>query len=521
MADLEKQYYETHTSDADEKLQKIDVTISESSETQRENQVSKEISLTSRILVGLSQWGVELQGITPIPLEQRTDRRMWQMFFVWFSANANVLTLGAGTVGPAFFGLGILDSFWVILVVDFIVCAFPACFAVFGPKLGTRAMVQSRFSWGCYGAIIPSILNAISMQGYLIINSIVGGQTLASVSGHLSDSVGIVIIGLISLVVVFCGYRVLHWYETIAWIPNVIAFIVMISVGGKHLIAAPLSNPTPVPASALLTFGSTLAATVISWSPITPDYGVYHNAQASNFRIFIYAYLGFLVSSIPAHMMGAAFTAASFSIPEWQAGLGNGNDVGDLIAAILQPAGGFGKFLLVLLALTTPSACAPTMYTVCTSLMTISPVFARIPRFVIAIVSTAILIPVAIVCDKRFYATFVQILSFIGYWLAPFTAIILVEHILYRQATWSSYKVQSSWNKPNRLPKGFAAITTFIITIGIIVLCMEQEWWTGPIARSGAETPNLNRCNILTLEIFVFLSRMYDYHRDLQGSLQL
>lgn len=119
---------------------------------------------------------------------------------------------------------------------------------VLGPKLGARGMVQSRFSWGYvdntqvleyrvdhaatryYGAIIPSILNVLSMQGYVIINCIVGGQTLAAVSpSHLSPAAGIVITGLIALgvsmsnspiatfmalnflQVTFCGYQILHW----------------------------------------------------------------------------------------------------------------------------------------------------------------------------------------------------------------------------------------------------------------------------------------------------------------------
>lgn len=37
------------------------------------------------------------------------------------------------------------------------------------------------------------------MQGYVIINCIIGGQTLAAVSSHLGANVGIVITGLISL----------------------------------------------------------------------------------------------------------------------------------------------------------------------------------------------------------------------------------------------------------------------------------------------------------------------------------
>lgn len=89
-------------------------------------------------------------------------------------------------------------------------------------------------------------------------------------------------------------------------------------------------------------------------------------------------------------MIGASFTAAAVSVPAWDAGLGNGNDLGGLISAVLEPTGGFGKFLLVMLALGMPSACAPVMYTVCTSFMTISTVFERVPRFMLAIISTAV-----------------------------------------------------------------------------------------------------------------------------------
>lgn len=52
-----------------------------------------------------------------------------------------------------------------------------------------------------FGSIIPSALNVFSMQGFLILNCIIGGQTLSSVSSHLDDTLGIVIIGIISLVV--------------------------------------------------------------------------------------------------------------------------------------------------------------------------------------------------------------------------------------------------------------------------------------------------------------------------------
>lgn len=104
------------------------------------------------------------------------------------------------------------------------------------------------------------------------------------------------------------------------------------------------------------------------------------------------------------HLIGAAFTAAAVYVPAWNAGLAGGNDVGGLVAAVLSPTGGFGKFLLVLLSLTTPSASAPTMYTVCTSFMTIASVFSRIPRFVFAVISTAMYVlrhPLSLLLPRR------------------------------------------------------------------------------------------------------------------------
>lgn len=50
--------------------------------------------------------------------------------------------------------------------------------------------------------MLPSALNVFSMEGFLILNTIIGGQMLASVSdGHLNDTLGIVIIAIISLLV--------------------------------------------------------------------------------------------------------------------------------------------------------------------------------------------------------------------------------------------------------------------------------------------------------------------------------
>lgn len=40
------------------------------------------------------------------------------MFFIWFSANLNILAFGTGSAGPTFFKLGLRDSVVIIIVVD-------------------------------------------------------------------------------------------------------------------------------------------------------------------------------------------------------------------------------------------------------------------------------------------------------------------------------------------------------------------------------------------------------------------
>lgn len=123
-------------------------------------------------------------------------------------------------------------------------------------------------------------------------------------------------------------------------------------------------------------------------------------------RIFLYTYLGFVIPSasfcdqyrcpsnsyqwqITGHTLGAAFAAAAPNVPVWNAAFQNSTSVGGLLYGVLSPLGGFGKFLTVLVALSIPSACAPTMYTFSTSLMSVAHGFSLVPRWVYILISEA------------------------------------------------------------------------------------------------------------------------------------
>ncbi|KAJ7199226.1 cytosine-purine permease [Mycena pura] len=440
---------------------------------QENDQVSEANSVTffQRLTKILRHYGVETHGIAPTPKEDRVDTRSYQHFLLWFSANLNLLTMVVGAGGPVVFELSFLNTAMTLLVSDAI--------AIFGPKLGTRAMVQA-----LYSVMVPSVLNVFTMLGYVIFNLIIGGQILATVSSHLTPTTGIVIIGLISLVVCFCGYRTLHWFEAVSWLPTILVLLIMLGIGGRHLNSALSSSYPPPTASAVLSFSAAVMASVLSWCTMTPDYGVYHDANAPRALIHTYVYLGIFLPSIMLHLLGAAFAAAAAGVPAWNAGYDGGNNFGGLASAVLQPSGAFGKILMALMALVISAPTALEMYPSGMSLMNVSIWFAKVPRYVFAIVATAVCIPVAVVGQTRFYDVLVIILDLIGYWCASYSGIIFTEHIIFRRDNFALYKLED-WEDGSKLPPGIAALLAFLGSFALIVPCMGQTFYTGPIAKAG------------------------------------
>ncbi|KAF9787822.1 NCS cytosine-purine permease [Thelephora terrestris] len=421
--------------------------------------------------------GVEARGILPVPPEHRTDTQYSKIFFVWFSMNFNILSFSAGTLGPAVFGLGLRDSCLVILFFNIICAALPSYLATWGPRTGLRQMCQARYSFGYYGVILPCILNLIGMCGFCILNSILGGQTLASVSnGNLSWSVGIVIVAVISLVVSFCGYKVLMWFERIIWFPVLVAFVVALGVSGKHLTSPPSA---PATVQEILSFAGVIAGFTITYAPLGSDFTMYYSPDAPSWRIFLYSMLGFMSSIVTIQCLGAACAIAAPTVPSWAAGF-EGDNVGGLLAAMLSPVGTFGKILVVLLAINLASNIAATFYSITLNFQILIPHLVVLPRYLLSLAATAVIIPLSLVGAHRFYATLTNFLALLGYWASMFCAVVLVEHFVFKRNDFSAYDYEA-WNTPSKLPTGLAALGACLVAVGVIIPAMEQVWWTGPI----------------------------------------
>lgn len=72
----------------------------------------------------------------------------------------------------------------------------------------------------------------------------------------------------------------------------------------------------------------------------------------------------------------------------------------------------------------------------------------------------------------------------IGYWSTVFAAMILIEHFVFRKNDFSRYDL-AVFDQSGRLPVGIAALLSFLCAFGMIVPCMSQAWYVGPIADKG------------------------------------
>lgn len=180
-------------------------------------------------------------------------------------------------------------------------------------------------------------------------------------------------------------------------------------------------------------------------------------------------------------ILGAAIGGAVPNIPSWSSAYETGS-VGGILAAMLASAGGFGKFIIVLLTFSTLGNIAASIYSISLNFQLLLPIFLRVPRAIFAIVFIAIVIPVSIRAAVSFFVSLENFAAVISYWSATFVAIIAIEHVVFRKGDYASYDA-TIWNDAAALPSGVAAIAAGALSFALVVPCMLQTWFQGPIAK--------------------------------------
>lgn len=405
----------------------------------------------------------------------------------WLSANMVVSSFAIGVLGKSIFELGFVDSVLTILFFN-LIGILPVCyFSCFGPVFGLRQMVLSRFWFGWHGVKLIAVFNVLACVGWSSVNVIVGAQLINAVNNDVPGWAGILIIAFCTFFVTLFGYKVVHRYEFWSWIPTFVIFLIII---GEFAHSGAFRNiPMGVgeaEAGAVLSFGAVVYGFATGWTSYAADYTVYQPSTQSRTKVFGWTWIGLIFPLLFVEMLGAGLITATGLDPD---AVGNpyldgynasGN--GGLIGAVLfPPLGAFGKFCVIILALSIIANNCPNIYSVALTVQVLGRWTQAVPRFIWTGVATGVYIAISIPGYSHFEEVLENFMNFIGYWLAVYEGISLTEHFVFRRGM-SGYRAEHYDNR-RELPPGIAAIVAFCCGVVGFVMGMSQVWFIGPAAK--------------------------------------
>ncbi len=199
------------------------------------------------------------------------------------------------------------------------------------------------------------------------------------------------------------GYRYVHRYERYAWIPMAIIFVILLIVAAPHMhiIPTPVFNAAEI--AGLISFGGAVYGFATGWSSYAADYNVNQPENTSPSRVFWLTFLGVFIPCVLLETLGMAFTS-------WKA-LGGG----DLLAAVASPLGGFGKFLVVLLALSVIANNIPNDYSLGLSMQVLGKAFMRVKRYVWTLIGAVVYVAIALSVASNFNETLTSFLLLVAF----------------------------------------------------------------------------------------------------------
>ena len=448
---------------------------------------------------------IERRSIDYVPLSERHGK-VWHLWPVWFSGDANLATLATGAVGVALGG-----SFaWMALAVV-LGCAFGTIFMAFhstqGPQLGLPQMIQSRPQFGYLGAILVWGVALIAYIGFNAFNQILAAQTMHSLYAFERKPT-MAIFTLLSLVLAVIGYDLIHWVQR--WVAYLlIAALLVFSVAVMVKMPPPLSlSRDDFKSVAFLAQFFAAAAYQLSWSMYVSDYSRYLPKHVKVSASFWWTYLGALIGGAWMMLVGTVVAAKFPSLEIAEAAR--------TVADGVLP--GFGKPLLLsaLLGLLTTTSlnfygASLTLLSVMNSVKPARPTLTT--RLLTLLIAAIIAMALALAATQNAVTEFGEFLAVLLYLFTPWTAINLVDFYWVRKGHYSVREIFNphgmygrwSWRGLLAYGVGFVAMVPFFST-GL---------YEGPVAVAlgGADIAMLVGLPVSAL-VYVLACRSFDRVED-------
>jgi len=189
-----------------------------------------------------------------VPEEKRQSTV--SLILVWFCWSFQFATIISG--GVIAFGLTLQQAFWAFLIGDIILAVFGVIMGNIGLRQGMGFSLQTRYSFGRRGTVIPSFIAGCVMGGWLIFCYWIFANvfqvlfTLISPGwGTAGFFIGMAVCTLITVVPVVYGYGGPKWVAYVSVLFLIVPIIYVIAVlsgsaGGLTHIAATYTPKKPV-----------------------------------------------------------------------------------------------------------------------------------------------------------------------------------------------------------------------------------------------------------------------------------
>jgi NCS1 family nucleobase:cation symporter-1 len=259
---------------------------------------------------------VEPHGLEVIGPSERHGRP-FDLFSLWFAANAETATFAVGILTIALYGTSYRGAALGIVIGNVLAYSVVALLSQLGPRYGRPQMMISRRVFGATGNTVPAVLSFLAGVGWFAISSMLGSQALALVL-HVDYYVALAIALVTQIVIAVYGHNMIHFFEKFAGIALTLGFFVLsIAIFNRAQLAAPFDAHAPYAGGgefAGIVYSAALAFSyAVGWGPSASDYSRYLPLDTSRRAIFGWAFLGGFLPSTALELAGAAAVTATIA----------------------------------------------------------------------------------------------------------------------------------------------------------------------------------------------------------------
>lgn len=424
---------------------------------------------------GRVKLAIERRSIDYVPHAERHGK-VWHLWPIWFSGNAQTATLAAGAIGAAMGANLLCTAIAVVLG-----CAFGTFFMAFhstqGPHLGLPQMIQSRPQFGYMGALLVWVVALITYVGFNAFNQVLAGETVHHLIGAPANT-SLIIFTALSLVVAVLGHDLIHKAQR--WLAAcMIVVLVLFTIG---LITHNPFGPNQFSFSGFkavpfFTQFFAAAAYQLSWSIYVSDYSRYLPANVGTRASFWWTYVGAFFGAAWMMLIGSAAAALNMTTDITAAV----RTVGDSIYP------GFGAVTLVVSLATLLTMTSLNFYGASLTVLSIVDSFrpsryTATKRLVSLVILAVVASVIALAASENFMTKFGDFLGVLLYLFTPWTAINLVDFYLVRK---THYSVREIFN-PNGLYGrwNWRGLTAYFVGFFAMTPFFANGLYTGPVAKS-------------------------------------